>query len=55
MQQTSPDKTRQPADVKCRDEPLNLSNKPERPANTTHTTEANGKIAGAKIAYCCRD
>lgn len=36
---------RKPPDL----EPLNLSNKPERPGNTTHTSEANGKIAGT----CC--
>ncbi|XP_048034818.1 transcription factor ETV7 isoform X1 [Megalobrama amblycephala] len=51
MQQTSPDKTRQPSNVNCTDEPLNLSNKPERPGNTTHTTEANGKIADCKLLW----
>ncbi len=49
--QTSPDKTRQPVNVYCTDEPLNLSNKPQKSAKTTQTSEANGKIAGAHA--CC--
>ncbi|XP_016353028.1 transcription factor ETV7 isoform X1 [Sinocyclocheilus anshuiensis] len=50
-QQTSPDKTRQPVNVYCADEPLNLSNKPTRPANTTQTSEANGKIADCRLLW----
>uniref|UniRef100_A0A672K9A4 Transcription factor ETV6-like n=1 Tax=Sinocyclocheilus grahami TaxID=75366 RepID=A0A672K9A4_SINGR len=50
-QQTSPDKTRQPVNVYCTDEPLNLSNKPTRPANTTQTSEANGKIADCRLLW----
>ncbi|XP_039537263.1 transcription factor ETV7 isoform X3 [Pimephales promelas] len=48
LQQKSPDKTRQPVNVFCTDEPLNLSSKP---ANTTHTTEANGKIPDCKLLW----
>ncbi|XP_016322654.1 transcription factor ETV6-like [Sinocyclocheilus anshuiensis] len=50
-QQTSPDKTRQPLNVYSRDVPLNLSNKPTGPANTTQTSEANGKIADCKLLW----
>uniref|UniRef100_A0A8C1AL73 ETS variant transcription factor 7 n=2 Tax=Cyprinus carpio TaxID=7962 RepID=A0A8C1AL73_CYPCA len=50
-QQASPDKTRQPVNVYCTNEPLNLSNKPTRPANTTQTSEANGKIADCKLLW----
>ncbi|XP_077060827.1 transcription factor ETV7 isoform X1 [Siphateles boraxobius] len=48
LQQKSPDKSRQPVNVFCTDEPLNLSSKP---ANTTHTTEANGKIPDCKLLW----
>ncbi|XP_052450007.1 transcription factor ETV6-like [Carassius gibelio] len=50
-QQTLPDKTRQPVNVYRTNEPLNLSNKPTRPANTTQTSEANGKIADCKLLW----
>ncbi|XP_059396554.1 transcription factor ETV6-like isoform X3 [Carassius carassius] len=50
-QQTSPEKNRQPLNVNSREEPLNLSNKPTGPANTTQTSEANGKIADCKLLW----
>ncbi|XP_042568610.1 transcription factor ETV6-like isoform X2 [Cyprinus carpio] len=50
-QQMSPDKTRPPLNIYSRDEPINLSNKPTGPANTTQTSEANGKIADCKLLW----
>ncbi|XP_050952440.1 transcription factor ETV7 isoform X2 [Labeo rohita] len=50
-QQTSPDKPRKPVNVYSTDEPLNLSSKPARPANTAQTSEANGKIADCKLLW----
>lgn len=45
--QGSTHNARKPPDL----EPLNLSNKPERPGNITHTSEANGKIADCKLLW----
>lgn len=51
VQQVPVHKARNPSDLYCKDEPLNLSSRTERPANTTHTSEANGKIPDCKLLW----
>lgn len=51
MPQISPDKSRQAIAVFSTEEPLNLSNKPERPAKNTQPSEATGRIPDCKLLW----
>ncbi|XP_056305774.1 transcription factor ETV7 isoform X2 [Danio aesculapii] len=51
MLQISPDKSRQTVAAFSTEEPLNLSNKPERPAKNTQPSEATGRIPDCKLLW----